>query len=49
MYAFEWTIGLLLGAMLLAALAMRRSGEIGDDAFHVLEEEFDWAELSAAG
>jgi CPA1 family monovalent cation:H+ antiporter len=31
------------------ALAMRRSGEIGDDAFHVLEEEFDWAELSAAG
>jgi CPA1 family monovalent cation:H+ antiporter len=30
-------------------LALRRSGEIGDDAFHVLEEEFDWAELSAAG
>ena len=32
-----------------AALAMRRSGEIGDDAFHQLEEELDWAELSAAG
>jgi len=31
------------------ALDMRRSGEIGDDAFHVLEEEFDWAELSASG
>lgn len=28
---------------------MRESGEIGDDAFHRLEEEFDWAELSAAG
>lgn len=27
---------------------MRNSGEIGDDAFHRLEEEFDWAELSAA-
>jgi CPA1 family monovalent cation:H+ antiporter len=27
---------------------MRSSGEIGDDAFHRLEEEFDWAELSAA-
>lgn len=27
---------------------MRSSGEIGDDAFHLLEEEFDWAELSAA-
>jgi len=26
---------------------MRESGEIGDDAFHLLEEEFDWAELSA--
>ena len=30
-----------------AALEMRRSGEIGDDAFHKLEEELDWAELSA--
>jgi CPA1 family monovalent cation:H+ antiporter len=29
--------------------AMRQSGEIGDDAFHRLEEEFDLAELSAAG
>jgi Na+/H+ antiporter len=28
-------------------LALRRSEEIGDDAFHRLEEEFDWAELSA--
>jgi monovalent cation/hydrogen antiporter len=26
---------------------LRISGEIGDDAYHVLEEEFDWAEMSA--
>ena len=26
---------------------LRVSGEIGDDAYHVLEEEFDWAEMSA--
>lgn len=30
-------------------LALRESEEIGDDAFHLLEEEFDWAELSARG
>src|SRR5207237_7700750 len=29
-----------------AALAMRASGEIGDDAFHRLEEELDRIELS---
>jgi monovalent cation/hydrogen antiporter len=28
-------------------LTLRRSEAIGDDAFHRLEEEFDWAELSA--
>lgn len=28
-------------------LEMRRRGEIGDDAYFLLEEEFDWAELSA--
>jgi hypothetical protein len=28
-------------------LELRRSETIGDDAFHRLEEEFDWAELSA--
>jgi CPA1 family monovalent cation:H+ antiporter len=28
-------------------LELRRSEDIGDDAFHRLEEEFDWAELSA--
>jgi monovalent cation/hydrogen antiporter len=27
--------------------ALRRDGAIGDDAYHVLETEFDWAELSA--
>lgn len=31
------------------AIELRRSFIIGDDAFHVLEEELDWAELSAAG
>jgi NhaP-type Na+/H+ or K+/H+ antiporter len=30
-------------------LTLRQSEEIGDDAFHRLEEEFDWAELSAQG
>jgi CPA1 family monovalent cation:H+ antiporter len=28
-------------------LAQREAEDIGDDAFHRLEEEFDWAELSA--
>jgi CPA1 family monovalent cation:H+ antiporter len=32
-----------------AILALRESEEIGDDAFHRLEEEFDRAELSAQG
>jgi CPA1 family monovalent cation:H+ antiporter len=31
-----------------ALLAMRASGEIGDDAFHRLEEEIDRLELSAS-
>jgi CPA1 family monovalent cation:H+ antiporter len=26
---------------------LRLRGIIGDDAYHALEEEFDWAELSA--
>jgi CPA1 family monovalent cation:H+ antiporter len=30
-----------------AIIALRQSEDIGDDAFHQLEEEFDWAELSA--
>jgi CPA1 family monovalent cation:H+ antiporter len=29
------------------AAALRDIGEIGDDAFHILEEELDWAELSS--
>jgi monovalent cation/hydrogen antiporter len=28
--------------------ALRSSGEIGDDTFHMLEEELDWAEADAA-
>ena len=27
-------------------LAMRRSGDIGDDAFHAVENELDWMEVS---
>jgi Na+/H+ antiporter len=38
-----------IGAAREALLTLRRSEEIGDDAFHRLEEEFDWAELSAQG
>jgi CPA1 family monovalent cation:H+ antiporter len=29
-----------------AVLAMRASDEIGDDAFHQMEEELDWLEMA---
>lgn len=32
-----------------SVLALRQSEEISDDAFHLIEEELDWAELSAQG
>jgi monovalent cation/hydrogen antiporter len=32
-----------------ALLAMRDAEEIGDDAFHALEDELDWIEVSSAG
>jgi monovalent cation/hydrogen antiporter len=38
-----------IGAARRSILKLRQSEEIGDDAFHRLEEEFDWAELSAQG
>ncbi|WP_213772372.1 sodium:proton antiporter [Bradyrhizobium sp. dw_78] len=38
-----------IGAARGALLTLRRSEAIGDDAFHLLEEEFDRAELSAQG
>src|SRR6266704_3636366 len=38
-----------IGAARRSLLGLRQSEEIGDDAFHRLEEEFDWAELSAQG
>ena len=38
-----------IGAARRSLLSLRESEEIGDDAFHLLEEEFDWAELSAQG
>jgi CPA1 family monovalent cation:H+ antiporter len=38
-----------IGAARRAILGQRQSEAIGDDAFHQLEEEFDWAELSAQG
>jgi CPA1 family monovalent cation:H+ antiporter len=28
---------------------MRESDEIGDDAFHQLEEELDWIEMAGGG
>ena len=32
-----------------AVLAMRASDEIGDDAFHEVEEELDWLEMADGG
>ena len=32
-----------------AVFAMRASDEIGDDAFHQLEEELDWIEMAGGG
>jgi CPA1 family monovalent cation:H+ antiporter len=32
-----------------AVLAMRASDEIGDDAFHQMEEELDWFEMAGGG
>jgi monovalent cation/hydrogen antiporter len=36
-----------IGAARRSILGLRQSEAIGDDAFHQLEEELDWAELSA--
>jgi monovalent cation/hydrogen antiporter len=41
--------GRTLQAARQAVLAMRASDEIGDDAFHQVEEELDWIEMSAGG
>jgi monovalent cation/hydrogen antiporter len=38
-----------IGAARRSILNLRQSETIGDDAFHRLEEELDWAELSAQG
>jgi CPA1 family monovalent cation:H+ antiporter len=38
-----------IGAARRAILTLRQSEDIGDDAFHQLEEELDRAELSAQG
>ena len=32
-----------------AVIAMRANEEIGDDAFHRMEEELDWIEMSGGG
>jgi len=37
-----------IAAARIALNKLRESGAIGDDAYHRLEEEFDWAELSAS-
>jgi CPA1 family monovalent cation:H+ antiporter len=36
-----------IAAARAAVSSLRRRGEIGDDAFHRLEEQLDWSELSA--
>jgi Na+/H+ antiporter len=38
-----------LAAARHAAVGMRSSNEIGDDAFHQLEEELDWIEMAGGG
>jgi CPA1 family monovalent cation:H+ antiporter len=40
--------GALLAAR-QAVLAMRTNDEIGDDAFHLIEEELDWLEMASGG
>ena len=32
-----------------AVLDMRTNEEIGDDAFHLMEEELDWIEMAGGG
>ena len=32
-----------------AVLQMRANDEIGDDAFHIMEEELDWLEMAIGG
>jgi Na+/H+ antiporter len=41
--------GRVLHAARQAVLGMRASDEIGDDAFHQIEEELDWIEMSGGG
>jgi Na+/H+ antiporter len=48
-FAFRDTHRRALQAARRAVLAMRTSEEIGDDAFHQLEEELDWIEMSGGG
>jgi NhaP-type Na+/H+ or K+/H+ antiporter len=38
-----------LGAARQVVLTMRANDEIGDDAFHQLEEELDWIEMAGGG
>ena len=38
-----------LDAARQAVIAMRASDEIGDDAFHPIEEELDWLEMAGKG
>jgi hypothetical protein len=50
MQGFEQLLGLFAAAVILAAAARRiaapcSSDEIGDDAFHRVEEELNWLEI----
>jgi Na+/H+ antiporter len=41
--------GQALQAARQAVIAMRANNEIGDDAFHMIEEQLDWLEMAGAG
>lgn len=44
--AYETAYASALGSARQALFALRGSGDIGDDAFHTLENELDWMEVS---
>jgi monovalent cation/hydrogen antiporter len=48
-FAYRDIHGRALQAARQSVLAMRASEEIGDDAFHQMEEELDWIEMSGGG
>ena len=43
---YEAAYRIAISAARTSLIAIRNSGEIGDDAFHALENELDWMEVS---